>query len=104
MYRSILVIKTSPEQAERLLKLYRDERILAESLQLTRQISSDIALAADGSGEIIVTANWPDERGYREWLAHPNRERLSTEFTEILGDVEVGIGREYIVDHAVTRD
>ncbi|MBB4071825.1 hypothetical protein EII31_05635 [Leucobacter sp. OH2974_COT-288] len=104
MYRSILVIKTNPEQAEKLLQLYRDEEILLESLRLTRQVSSDIAVAADGSGEIIVTANWPDAAGYQEWLDHPNRDRLAPEFDEILGGVEVGIGRQYIVDHQVSRD
>ncbi|WP_166985684.1 hypothetical protein [Canibacter zhoujuaniae] len=105
MYRSILTIKTTPEQAEKLLQLYRDEEVLRESLNLTRQVSSDIAVAADGSGEILVTANWPDERGYQEWLDHPKRDRLAPEFDEILGsEVEVGAGRQYIVDHAVTRD
>lgn len=104
IYRSILVIKTNPEQAEKLLQLYRDEEILRESLRLTRQVSSDIAVAADGSGEILVTANWPDEKGYLEWLGHPQRDRLAPEFDAILGGVAVGVGKQYIVDHQVQRD
>lgn len=104
MYRSVLTLRTTPEQAERILELYRREQILQESLDLTRQLSSDIAVAADGSGEIVVTANWPDEHGYQEWLDHPMRSRTAPELQALLADAEIGVGRLYAVDHGVSRD
>lgn len=104
MYRSVLTLRTTPENAERILELYRRERILQESLDLTRQVSSDIAVAADGSGEVIVTANWPDEAGYQEWLDHPQRSRTAPELSALLADAEIGVGKVYVVDHGVARD
>lgn len=104
MYRSVLTLRATPEQVERILELYRREEILQESMNLTRQISSDIAVAADGSGEVIVTAEWPDENGYQEWLDHPRRNRTAPELAEMLADVEIGVGRLYRVDRRITRD
>lgn len=82
-----------------MLQLFRDEGILQESHDKTRQISSDIAVATDGSGEVVVTADWPDEAGYQEWLDHPDRNRTSPQLEEILAGAEVGIGRLYRIDH-----
>jgi len=104
MIRSVLTLHTDPENAERILELYRREQILQESLDLTRQISSDIAVAADGSGEVIVTAEWPDELGYQEWLDHPRRTRTAPELEALLAGAEVGVGKLYRVDHRVVRD
>jgi len=104
MYRSVLTLRTSPEGVERILQLFRDEQILQESLDLTRQIRSDIAVAADGSGEVIVTADWPDEAGYQEWLDHPNRSRTAPALDALLADAEVGVGKQYRIDHYVARD
>lgn len=103
MFRSVLTLRTTPEKAERILELYRRELILQESLDLTRQLSSDIALAADGSGEIIVSAEWPDEQGYQEWLDHPQRSRTAPELQELLEGAEIGVGRLFRVDHRVER-
>ena len=103
MIRSVLTLRTTPENAERILELYRRESILQESLDLTRQISSDIAVAADGSGEVIVTAEWPDEAGYQEWLDHPQRSRTAPELSALLAYAEIGVGRLFRVDHGVKR-
>ncbi len=103
MIRSVLTLKTTPENSERILELYRKEQILQESLDLTRQFSSDIAVATDGSGEIVVCAEWPDEAGYQEWLDHPQRSRTAPELSALLADAEIGVGRLFRVDHGVKR-
>ncbi|MGQ7311556.1 hypothetical protein ACUOFU_07625 [Microbacterium arabinogalactanolyticum] len=103
MIRSVLTLHTSPVQADSVLELYRREAILQESLDLTRAVSSEIATAVDGSGEIIVTAVWPDEAAYQEWLDHPNRARTSPELSALLADARIGVGRLYEVDHRVSR-
>ena len=48
MIRSLLTLRTSPEQIDAVLDLYRAEQILQESLDLTRAIASEISIAADG--------------------------------------------------------
>lgn len=103
MIRSVLTLRASPETAQKILDLYRNEQILHESMDCTRQIASDIAIATDGSGEIMVTALWPDEAGYQEWLDHPNRLRVAPDLTALLADAEIGVGRLYRVDHGVSR-
>ncbi|MGN7978910.1 putative quinol monooxygenase [Microbacterium sp. 22195] len=103
MIRSVLTLHTSPAQADAVLELYRREEILQESLDLTRALSSEIATAIDGSGEIIVTAEWPDEAAYQEWLDHPNRGRTGPELSALLADARIGVGRLFKVDHRVSR-
>lgn len=101
MYRSVLTLRTTPERAQEILELYRAEKILQESLDVTRQISSDIAVSEDG--EVVVTANWPDENGYQEWLDHPQRNRAVPELNALLEGAEIGIGKLYKIDHGVSR-
>jgi Antibiotic biosynthesis monooxygenase. len=103
MIRSVLTLRTTPEQVEPLLELYRTEQILQESLDLTRALASEISVASDGSGEVIVTALWPDEAAYQEWLDHPNRGRAAPALTELLVGAEVGVGKLYRVDHSVSK-
>ena len=103
MIRSVLTLRTDPELVEPILELYRAEQILQESLDLTRAIASEISVATDGSGEVIVTALWPDEAAYQEWLDHPNRGRAAPELTALLSGAEVGVGKLYQVDHGVSK-
>ena len=103
MIRSVLTLHTAPAQAGSVLDLYRREAILQESLDLTRALGSEIATAVDGSGEIIVTAVWPDEAAYQEWLDHPNRSRTTPELAALLADARVGVGRLYAIDHRVSK-
>jgi quinol monooxygenase YgiN len=103
MIRSVLTLRTTPENAERILELYRDQEILKESMELTRSLGSDIAVATDGSGEVVVTALWPDEAGYQEWLDHPKRGRTAPELSQLISGAEIGVGRLYLIDHNVSR-
>lgn len=104
MIRSVLSLKTDPERAEQILALYRREGILAESLALTRGTVSEISVAADGSGEILVTALWPDEAAYQEWVDHPRRGRTAPELTPLIADAEIGVARLFRIDHTASSD
>lgn len=103
MIRSVLTLRATPEEVESIFEIYRAEQILQESLNLTRAVASEISAAVDGSGEIIVTALWPDEAAYQEWLDHPNRGRTGPALQELLADSEIGVGRLYRVDHGVSK-
>jgi hypothetical protein len=99
--RSILVLQPEPSKVEDVLAVYRDDDILQFSLDESRALASEISVAVDGSGEIVVTALWPDAAAYQEWLDHPRRanERL----VEILRGVAVGSARLYEVDHGAQK-
>lgn len=103
MIRSVLTLRTSPERARTILALYREKEILQESLDLTRALASEISEACDGSGELIVTALWPDEAAYQEWLDHPRRGRRIPELPALLADAEVGEARLFRIDHDVRK-
>lgn len=103
MIRSVLTLRTDPARTQPVLDLYRAERILQESLDLTRATASEISVAADGSGEILVTALWPDEAAYQEWIDHPRRGRTRSELTALLTDAVVGEARLFRIDHDVRK-
>ena len=102
MIRSVLTLHTTPAQVDAIFRVYRDEQILQESLDLTRAVASEISAAMDESGEILVTALWPDEAAYQEWINHPRRGRTAPELQALLADATIGIGKLYRVDHAVS--
>lgn len=103
MIRSMLTLRTRPEMVEPILDLYRTQSVLQESLNLTRAIGSEISASVDGSGEIIVTALWPDESAYQEWVDHPRRGQRVPELPEMLSDAEIGIAKLYRIDHSVEK-
>lgn len=103
MIRSLLTFSPAAEDVPALLELYRRLEILSTSLRHTRQIRSDIAVAADGSGTVLVTADWPDAAAYTEWLEHPVRGRFAPQLQELLGR-QVGEGALYQVDHGASRE
>lgn len=103
MIRSVLTLHTDPEQVQPVFDLYRAEQILQESLDLTRATASEISVAADGSGEILVTALWPDEAAYQEWVDHPKRGRTQPALSALLADARIGEARLFRIDHDVRK-
>lgn len=103
MIRTMLTLTPTEGRAPAVVQLYRSEQILQESLDLTRALASEISVAADGSGEILVTAVWPDADAYQEWIDHPNRGRTAPELQELLEGAKIGIGRVFEIDHRVAK-
>lgn len=103
MIRTMLTLTPLDGRAPAIVQLYRSEQILQESLDCTRAVASEISVAADGSGEILVTAVWPDADAYQEWIDHPQRGRTAPELQELLEGAKIGVGRIFNIDHAVTK-
>lgn len=101
MIRSVLSLRPPLERVDEVLEVYRDEDILQYSLDNSRAVASEISTATDGSGEVMITALWPDLTAYQEWLDHPRRQRQR--LVDILDGVEVGAARLFEVDHAVRK-
>lgn len=103
MIRTILTLTPLEGRTPAIVQLYRSEQILQESLDCTRAIASEISVATDGTGEILVTAVWPDPAAYQEWIDHPQRGRTAPELQELLDSAHIGAGRIFEIDHTVTK-
>jgi hypothetical protein len=103
MIRTLLTLKVDPERIAPVLELYRTDDILQYSLDHSDAVASEISVAADGSGEILVTAVWPDAAAYQGWLDNPWRAGSSSTLAALLTDAEVGVGRIFDIDHDVRK-
>jgi hypothetical protein len=103
MIRTLLTLRLAPEKVPDVLELYRSDDILQYSLDHSEALTSEISVAADGSGEVLVTALWPDSSAYQGWLDNPWRAGSSAKLSELLRDAEVGAGRIFEIDHDVRK-
>jgi quinol monooxygenase YgiN len=104
MIRTVLTLRVDPARLDDVLNMYREEDILQFSLDHSEALTSELSVAADGSGEIIVTAMWPNEQAYDGWLNHPSRKESAPRLAQLLkGAADVGPGRIFVVDHAVSK-
>lgn len=104
MIRTILSLSSTPEGTEDVLEMYRREGILQFSLDHSRAVASEISVATDGSGDIVVTALWPDEVAYKEWVDHPYRRESAPRLAGLLAGACVGVARAFEIDHAVSKE
>ncbi len=104
MIRTVLTLHVDPSRLDDVLAMYRAEDILQFSLDHSDALASEISVASDGSGELMVTALWPDEAAYDGWLNHPSRKESAPRLAKFLeGAAEVGAGRIFAIDHAVSK-
>ena len=104
MIRTVLTLTATPELVPEVLAFYRKENILQYCLDHSRAITSEISLATDDSGTILVTALWPDQEAYDGWVANPWRTESNDRMAELLKDAAVGTGQTFEIDHSVQRD
>ncbi|MEU6540710.1 hypothetical protein [Streptomyces sp. NPDC047000] len=103
MIRTMLTLRVDPTRTREVLDYYREHDVLRYSLDHSAAVASEISVAADGSGEILVTALWPDENAYQGWIDNPWRESSNERLRELLRDAEVGAGRIFEIDHDVRK-
>jgi quinol monooxygenase YgiN len=103
MIRTILHLRTTAQGAQRVMQLYRDEAILRTSLNNTHALESEISQSLQDPGTLVVTALWPDEAAYQEWLDHPRRADSTPRLAVLLDDAEVGSAVIYRVIERVNR-
>jgi hypothetical protein len=101
MIRTVLLLRVQPDQVATVLDTYRTEGILEYSLEHSECLASELSVATDGSGEVLVTALWLDIAAYEGWLNNPWRGQSSTRLAEMLVNADVGAGRTYRIVHSV---
>ena len=104
MIRTVLTLHAGPARLNEILDISREEKILQSSLENSGALASEVSVAAHGSGEVMVTALWPDEAAYEVWLKHPSRRDSAPRLAPLLGGAtKVAAGRIFVVDHAVDK-
>lgn len=104
--RTILTLRVPVDRVGGVIDFYAELDVLAQSLRSAPALSAELLVAEDGSGEVIATAVWPDEKGYRVWLDDEWRQRSSLELGSFLAEsgAAVGEGRRYRIVQSVTRE
>ncbi len=103
MIRTVLTLHLDPSRVNDVLAMYREEDILQFSLDHSDATASEISVADDGSGDVMITAVWPDQAAYDAWLNHPYRQESAPRLAELLHDAAVGAGRTFRIHHSVTK-
>jgi hypothetical protein len=103
MIRTVLTLHVDPARVDEVVHFYRERDVLKFSLDHSDAVASELSVAADGSGEILVTALWPDAEAYQGWLDNPWRRASSGDLAELLRDADVGAGRVFEIDHDVRK-
>ena len=65
MIRTMLTLHVDPTKVADVIDYYRRRDVLQFSLDHSDAVASEISVATDGSGEILVTALWPDADAYQ---------------------------------------
>ena len=103
MIRTVLTLRVDPSRIADVIAYYQEHDVLRYSLDHSDAVASELSVAADGSGEIMVTALWPDADAYQAWIDNPWREASNERLADLLRDAEVGAGRIFDIDHDVRK-
>jgi hypothetical protein len=101
--RTVLTLRVEHSKVDEVIEYYRQHDVLQYSLDHSDAVASEISVAADGSGEILVTALWPDAAAYLGWIDNPWRATSNVRLAELLRDADVGTGRIFEIDHDVRK-
>jgi quinol monooxygenase YgiN len=103
MIRTILSFRPDPAAVSEIERIYAAGDVLAYSLEQTRAIMSELVVDIDDPDrpEVVVTALWPDEAAYQEWLDHPRRAAAAPGLPDLVGPV--GAARRYAVRQRVVK-
>ncbi|QPZ38137.1 antibiotic biosynthesis monooxygenase family protein [Paramicrobacterium chengjingii] len=96
MIRTILTFDVPLDRIDSILEAYEREQILQRAMEEAGGISTDIAVATDNSGRVLVTALWPDEEAYQRWVDNPFRAESNGRLGDLMDGV-VGIGQTFRV-------
>lgn len=102
MIRSILTLDLDPSRVDDVIDMYRREDILQYSLDHSDAVSSELSVATELPGKIMVTALWPDAAAYQAWLDNPWRRESAVRLGAILSGA-VGSGALFQVAQSVSK-
>ena len=104
MIRTVLTLRVAPERVAEVVEMYKQQDILQRSLDLTEALRSELSVATDGSGVVMVTAVWPSVEAYQAWLDNPWRRESSDRLDTLLNGASVGSGAIFSISQSVSKE
>ncbi len=86
MIRSVLYLTPKDGDAAAVVDYYRRAGVLERARRQDGCLGAALHVPCSGSGPVLVTALWRDERAYEGWVANPSRK-------EDAGELD-GLGKE----------
>ena len=102
MIRSVLTLDVDPSRVPDVIEMYRAEDILQYSLDHSDALSSELSVATEIPGRVMVTALWPDAASYQACLDNPWRRESSVRLGAIFSGA-VGSGALFEVVESVVK-
>ena len=105
MIRTFIDLPLVEGEADCLLQLFQELRILEACAAQPGCRSAELAVAEDGS-RAIATAVWDDHDSYGRWLDHPDRPGFAQATTDLLTTAMSAqiSGTRYRIAHVVTSE
>lgn len=104
MIRTVLTLRVASERVAEVVEMYRQQDILQHSLDVTEALRSELSIATDGSGVVMVTAVWPSVEAYQAWLDNPWRHESSDRLNTVLRGARVGSGEIFSIVQSVSKN
>lgn len=101
MFRTVLTLKTTPENATNLIEHYAKLEVMAEGIRQAGALECELCISVDDPGDFIVTSLWPNEAAYQTWIDHPVRARVTADILDLMPAMS---GKVYRVEDKVTRE
>jgi quinol monooxygenase YgiN len=89
MVRSVLVLRARDGRRDDVVSLFARLAVLREASAVPGFLRAELAVASDGSDELLVTATWESRAAYDGWLESPVREQLRPALEELLAEAPV---------------
>jgi quinol monooxygenase YgiN len=104
--RSVLYLTPRNGDAAAVVDYYRHAGVLERARRQDGCLGAALYVPSGGSGPILVTALWRDEKAYEGWLANPSRKADAGELDRLVeDDIQAGVrGAVYEVVIAVGAD
>jgi quinol monooxygenase YgiN len=104
MIRTVLTLRVAPERVAEVVEMYKQQDILQHSLDLTEALRSELSVATDGSGVVMVTAVWPSVEAYQAWLDNPRRHESNDRLNTVLRSGRVASGETFSIVQSVSKN
>jgi quinol monooxygenase YgiN len=104
--RSVLYLTPRHGDAAAVVDYYRRAGVLERARRQDGCLGAALYVPSSGSGPILVTALWRDEKAYEGWVANPSRKQDAGELDRLVeNDMKAGVrGALYEVAIAVGPD
>lgn len=104
MIRTVLTLSVAPERVAEVVEMFKQQDILQHSLDLTEALRSELSVATDGSGVVMVTAVWPSVEAYQAWLDNPRRHESNDRLNTVLRGGRVASGETFSIVQSVSKN